>query len=162
MKNIILIGLIIFGFSFISKASEYTTMSGELAINGNVGFIYSQNGQEEVELDIDAPSCFDGVYKIVSGKLVDILFCRDKGSMAQNFKNEVNSDSSEKSFFDTKANFCPLFYSPVCGLVDGQPVTFGNDCELSRSGARKILAGSCERINALTVAFKKVQELNKL
>ena len=117
-----------------------------------------------MQIEIEAPSCFDGVYKIVSGKLVDILFCRDKGSTAQNFKNENEKEDtkSEKSFFDTKANFCPLFYSPVCGIVDGQPVTFGNDCELNRSGARKILAGSCDRINALTVAFKKVEDVNKL
>tara|TARA_B100000925_G_C22006598_1_gene473980 strand:- start:138 stop:632 length:495 start_codon:yes stop_codon:yes gene_type:complete len=164
MKNLILLSLIILGFSFISKSHAYETVSGELAINGNVGFIYSQYGQKEVRINSVEASCFDGLYKVLNGQLVEVVFCRDKGSVAQRVQVEKVSDSSsnDKGFFDTKANFCPLFYVPVCGVVSGKPVTFGNECELTRSGATKVATGSCDTLKAVTVGFKKILSVNKL
>jgi hypothetical protein len=164
MKNLILLSLIILGFSFITKGHAVETVSGELAINGNVGYIYSQFGQKEVRLSADESSCFDGLYKVNEGQLVEVVFCRDKGSVAQKVNVEKRNlgSSSEKGFFDTKDNFCPLFYVPVCGVVGGKPVTFGNECELERSGARKVAIGSCDKLNSLTVGFKKVISVNKL
>jgi hypothetical protein len=164
MKNLILLSAIILGFSFISKSHAYETVSGELAINGNVGFIYSQYGQREVSIETESASCFDGLYKVKEGQLVEVVFCRDKGSVAQKVQEEasIEDSSDDKGFFDTKANFCPLFYIPVCGVVSGKPVTFGNECELTRSGAQKVATGTCDKLKAITVGFKKILSVNKL
>ena len=158
MKNLVLVTALIFAYSILAKASVTSVVSGELAVHGAQAEIYSKLGNYTVEIDDETNSCFDGVFKIANGRLVQIITCRDKGAMAQSFK--VDS-KKENVLFGSKGNFCPLFYAPVCGLVDGRPTTFGNDCELKNNGAKKIYSGSCKNVEALFVKALPVHNIEK-
>ena len=43
----------------------------------------------------------------------------------------------------TPAGACSLIFLPVCGMVKGKPVDFGNECEAKLSKAKKITPGRC-------------------
>lgn len=38
---------------------------------------------------------------------------------------------------------CTMEYQPVCGILDGQKQTFGNDCGASAAGAKDVVDGAC-------------------
>ena len=157
MKHL-LISLI--SFFAIQTAHSSEVIYGELAINGNTAEIYSRFGKMDVTFDANISSCFDGIYKVTNGKLVQIISCRDKGSFEQVM--EVQAKESKEVLFGSKGNFCSFNYKPVCGLVSGVPHTFGNECELKNNGATKIFNGNCKDLTKLSVSFKRVSNFEKL
>ena len=158
MKNLILVVALIFAYSIMAKANVSGVVTGELAVHGAQAEIYSKMGNYTVDIDEEVNSCFDGVFQITEGKLVQVITCRDKGAMAHSFKSTKGNDNV---LFGNKGNFCPLFYSPVCGIVEGRPTTFGNDCELKSNGATKIYSGSCRNAESLFVRALPVHNIEK-
>ena len=43
----------------------------------------------------------------------------------------------------TPAGACSLIFLPVCGMVKGKPMDFGNECEAKLSKAKNITPGRC-------------------
>ena len=158
MKNLLLLAVLVFGYSIMAKANESQVVLGELAVHGAQAEIYSKYGQITVDIDDETNSCFDGVFKVLNGRLIKVITCRDKGSMAQSFKG---SEKADNVLLGIKWNFCPFYFSPVCCLVNWHPTTFGNDCELKNNGALKIYSGSCKDVESLTVNFKPVHNIEK-
>ena len=114
----------------------------------------------DVTFDSNISSCFDGIYKVTEGKIVQVISCRDKVSVEQVM--EVQAKENKEVLFGSKGNFCSFDYKPVCGLVSGKPHTFGNECELKNNGATKIFNGQCKELTKLSVGFKHVLNFEKL
>jgi hypothetical protein len=89
-----------------------------------------------VELSEQALGCSYGVFWIIpefhagegseSYRVIDVLDCLDQ------------TDARDLMV-------CPEIYAPVCGSDKGQPVTFGNMCELEFNRAQLIDKGECDR-----------------
>ncbi|HAZ12591.1 MAG: hypothetical protein A2X86_11665 [Bdellovibrionales bacterium GWA2_49_15] len=89
--------------------------------------------------------CLGGVYEIAANdvegqsfKLLHIHRC----------EGGANNMGLNKNIF------CPAVYQPVCGIPTegGAPRTYGNTCEMSRDGAKKLFDGACEKaLNSLQI-----------
>ena len=177
MKNLFILITLIVAASFwtTSQAANKTLLKGELVQEGEQIALYSDLGRVELHSDFSqVQECFDGVFEVsisVKGtakyKFLKTLICRDKGAVVFNGKA---FESNATGFEDTKGNFCPMIYDPVCALAvvkvcdNGEcierevPKTFGNDCERAVAKAKKLFHGRCEVMNQLNT--KGVQTID--
>ncbi|MBI2520882.1 MAG: hypothetical protein HYV97_10710 [Bdellovibrio sp.] len=99
--------------------------------------------------------CLHGVYEVAA-----------KSADAQSFDLlQVHRCESVMNNVGTRKNiFCPAVYQPICGIPaeGGAPRTYGNTCELSRDGAKKLFDGACEKaLNSLGIGAALDRFINK-
>ena len=164
MKNLIKLITAIFMIGTISSVNgaEKMIVRGELVLEGSDYAIYTDAGRLGIESNLDSvDNCFDGLFElrksdagIGSFRLLKTINCRDKFANALN--HLINKD--ELTYEDTKGNFCPMDYNPVCGMVttlvcdDNESncqqqisfKTFSNTCFLKEANAKRIHLGRCE------------------
>ena len=168
MKNLIKLITAIFMMATLStvNALDKVIVQGELVLEGSYYAIYTDAGRLEIESNLDSlDNCFDGLFElsksvkeIRSYKLLKTINCRDK------FENALNNliSRDELSYEDTKGNFCPMDYNPVCGIVtklicdEDQNCeskisfkTFSNNCLLKEANAKRAHLGHCEDKDAM-------------
>ena len=177
MKNLFILITLIVAASFwtTAQAANKTLLKGELVQEGEQIALYSDLGRVELHTDRSrVQECFDGIFEVVLAskgsakyKFLKTIICRDKGGIVFDGKNFENRSTGLE---DTKGNFCPMVYDPVCALAVVQvcensecverevPKTFGNDCERAVVKAKKLFHGKCEVMNQLNT--KGVQTID--
>ena len=177
MKNLFILISLVIAASFwtTSQAANKTLLKGELVQEGEQIALYSDLGRVELHADsLKIQECFDGVFEVslsakgtAKYKFLKTLICRDKGAVVI---NDNLFETKATGYEETKGDFCPMRYDPVCALAvveiceNGEclerevPKTFGNDCERSVAKAKKLFHGKCERMNQLDL--KGVQTID--